>query len=221
MSNTILRCLGIGVVILMLTTVTRVDASSSPSADAVDAESIVEAVMFATGPMVDRIDSIDSDIESVLTLSQYIEFRRTARAIIDSALASNQDTFQEAVVGLRSGNPAKVDQSITQLQGLLSSAVEQRLEAQGLSHHLNDIGGSAGGYGGCSVFLVCVAYIAVGLHNTVALTIFAAAVAGTLLAAASAVILGKIFWGYVGAAGMHEIERDRLVAQLTLELADI
>lgn len=220
MSNTILRSLGVGVAILMLATVARVDASPSPNSDVVDAESIVEAVMFATGPMVDRIASIDSDIESVLTLSQYIEFRRTARAIIDSAFASSQDTFQEAVVGLRSGNPAKVDQSIAELQGLLSSAIKQRLEAQGLSHHLN-MDESAGGYGGCSVFLVCVAYIALALHNTVGLTVFAAAVAGGVLAAATAIILKKTFWGDVNAAGMHEIERDRLVAQLTLELADV
>ena len=59
------------------------------------------------------------------------------------------------------------------------------------------------------------------LHNAVGLTVFAAAVAGGILVAATAIILEKTFWGDVNAASMHEIERDRLVAQLTLELADV
>lgn len=136
---------------------------------ATNAETLIEAVMFGTGPLVHQIDAIDADLESELSLGQYIDFRRFARSIIDDALISDPTDIQNAAIELQSGNPTRVDKAITKLQNLLSASMERQLEARGLIHHLSNVDGSAG-YGACSLAVACVVYAALAAHNAVALT---------------------------------------------------
>lgn len=217
MRNLTSRWVCITIVPLLLT---PTYVSPTSALKATDTEPLIEAVMFGTGPIVHQIDAIDADLESELSLGQYIEFRRFARSVIDDVLISDPDDTQNAVTELRSGNPTRVDKAITKLQYLLSASMERQLEARGLTHHLNNVDGSAG-YGACSLAIACIVYAALAAHNAVALTFFAVGAGGLAVVAAAFLWTRTSIFGDAGTTSLNTIDRDRLVAQLTLDLMNI
>ncbi len=72
----------------------------------------------------------------------------------------------------------------------------------------------SGGYGACTMgVVVCVAYAAVAVHNTVAVTALAAGVIGLVVWKA------KWFWSGGSVNGHRAIEHDRFVSELAADLA--
>lgn len=187
--------------------------SPAPESNPKSSEDLIEAVMFNTGPMVGEIDALDDDVADTLTPQQYVEFRSFARGVIDDAIAKDPEVIYTASNDLRSGNPKRVDRAINQLRIELTEASDRELASLGLEQHLSTANGS-NGYGAivCGAVVACVFYIALAAHNTAAVSVFFAGSFGFILWAA------VWFWSDDGADGSAAIDRDRLVAQLALEL---
>ena len=169
---------------------------------------------------VSEIDAIDGALEEALTTQQYVEYRSFARDVIDDAVASDPAAMNAAVVDLQSGNPSMVDRAIGQLQIGLSEATESKLVALGLEHRLANASGS-GGYGACTVAIVCVAYVALAAYVYLVAAALTAVVlgGGSFVAAAAFITKTSWFWNGANVNGLTAIENDRFVSQLAADLA--
>lgn len=192
-------------------------ATATPAAGSTDATysdgAVIEAVAFQTGPAA---SAVGTDLADVLPPSQLRLYRSQALRLIDGAEARGH--LDGIVADIRSGNPAVVERALRSLSDELVASAEAEYGADVVREALRDQQ-AVGGYGACSFAVVCVAYAAAAVHNTVAVTALAVAAAGGVIAPAAAVWKGKWFWSAASGADGSSLTQDRYIADITAAFA--
>lgn len=182
-------------------------ADAETAAAYTDAE-VAEAVAFQTGPAA-RAAGVSA--EHLFTASQLVGVRSQARQLLSDVQYRGQ--LAGIADDLRSGNPSLVENAAHQLALELLTSVEDVYGIE-VAEEAARVDSSVGGYGWCSWAVACVAYAAVAVHNTVAVTALAAVAAGGVVALAAAVWKAKWFWSG-GKSGESTIVQERFIAEVT------
>lgn len=173
-------------------------------------EEILLGLVYGHGAVAKELDIVQEKPEKV-SVSDYEEAINSSVNSLLNDGAYNKKTA-EALEQIRSDDPRIVENGIEDLGKVVLAQAEDNLSKDPeLKREINSIKAGAKTEPQCGVGIVCVAYAAAAVHNTVVLTGLAAVVVGGALWA------GVWKWVGKGSVDSSEIsaEREFLIAEIT------
>lgn len=140
---------------------------------------LVLGLVYGVGPAADDL-GVSAEVTNSGQRAAQARYESAAIRSVDTMLADYPADMESAIEHLRSGDPVRTEQGLSELGSVVNTFSRSQLSAQGLSPAQAQAAGAESTQA-CGVAVVCVAYAAAAVHNTVVVTGLAAVVVGGAL----------------------------------------